>query len=218
MRVSLSLGNPKMMRLLITDSWFSIFQRLIEWIKRKFSLGYRLNHSFEYRYEKTRGVSESYVLLRLIFGFLWLSLINTLPFSIMASPLAWKLGGWLAVYLMFDIFIFTLNWIFVDVIELEAIRRSLFFFLINILEIVLYSSIALILFRCTNKSPFGVFYECFGSIFQFELFKVSDNCGFDGRFVIHFQLIIGFLLILVVVAGLAGSIRKGKEEGVEGGV
>jgi hypothetical protein len=129
----------------------------------------------------------------------------------MSSCSARIVGAWFAVYLMIDIFVFTVKWIFVDIVPLEDVRRSLFFFFINIFEIALFSSIALILFRCTSKSPWCAVYESLRSIFKIELFEISDHCTHVSKFVIHFQLIVGVLLILIVIAGLAGSIRKGKD-------
>jgi hypothetical protein len=133
-----------------------------------------------------------------------------MPF--MASCSATVVGAGFAVYLMLEIFVFTVKWIFVDIAPLEDVKRSLFFFFINIFEIALFSSIALILFGCTSKSPWCAVYESFRSIFKIELFKISDHCTHAGKFVIHFQLIVGVLLIIVVIAGLAGSIREGKDK------
>ncbi len=201
-----------LIKVFITDGWFSVlFQPAVKWLAW-LSPGSCLNRFFGKRYKETRGVSESYVLVRLILGVLWLSLINTRLMPFMASSLAWILGSIFAVWLMFDIFIFTLKWIFTETEPVEDVRRSLFFFFINIVEIALFSSIALILSRCANDPPWCVFYKCFRSIFKFELFEVSGDCGLFGKLLIHFQLVIGVLLILVIIAGLAGSIRKGKDD------
>ena len=112
---------------------------------------------------------------------------------------------------MVEIFVSTIKWIFVDIEPVESVRRSLFFFFINIFEIALFSSVALFLFCCTSKSPWCAVYESVRSIFKIELFKISGHCTHVGKFVIHLQLIAGVLLILVVIGGLAGSIKKGKD-------
>jgi hypothetical protein len=203
-----------MTRSLLTDGWFfSLFQPSIEFIS-KFFPGFWLNFLYKCRKKKEPpcGLSDLYVLVCLILGALWLSLINIPPMPFMSSCSARVVGAWFAVYLMIDIFVFTVKWIFVDNAPVEDVRRSLFFFFINIFEIALFSSIALILFGCTSKSPWCAVYESFRSIFKIELFEISDHCTHVGKFVIHFQLIAGVLLILVVIAGLAGSIRKGKDE------
>jgi len=203
-----------MTRSFLTDGWFSsLFQPSIKFISNFFP-GSWLNSLCRCRKknEPPRGLSECYVLVRLILGVLWLSLINTVPMPFMSSYSARIVGAWFAVYLMIDIFVFTVKWIFVDTVGIEDAKRSLFFSFINIFEIVLFSSIALILFRCTSKSPWCAVYESFRSIFKIELFKIPDHCTDAGKFVIHFQLIVGVLIILIVIAGLAGSIRKEKDE------
>jgi hypothetical protein len=208
-----------MKRSLLTDGWFSSsFQPFIECISWLFPKSW-LDCLYKCRKKKDRpcglserALTEYYVLGRLIFGVLWLWFINTVQIPFMSSCSARLIGAWFAVYLMTDIFVFTLKWIFVDTGGLEGVKRSLFFFFINIFEIALFSSVALILFRCTSKSPSCAVYESLRSIFKIELFKISDHCTYAGKFVIHFQLIAGVLLILVVIAGLAGSIREGKDK------
>lgn len=206
-----------MIKSMLAHGWFSSsFQPTIKFIN-KFFPGFWLYSLCKRRKNKEQppsGLSEFYVLARLISGILWLSLINTLPMPFMSNYCARVVGVCFAVYFMTDIFVFTIKWIFVDVEPVEDVRRSLFFFFINIFEITLFSSIALILFRCTSKSPWYAFYESFRSIFKIELFRISDHCAHVGKFVIHFQLIVGVLLLLVVIAGLAGSIRKERDEKV----
>jgi hypothetical protein len=203
-----------MTRSLLSDGlFFSLFQPSIKFIS-KFFPGFWVNSFYEClkKKEPPCGLSDLYVLVCLILGALWLSLINNPPMPFMSSHSARVVGAWVAVYLMTDIFVFTLKWIFVDTPPVEDVRRSLFFFFINIFEIALFSSVALILFGCASKSPWCSVYESLRSIFKIELFEISDHCTRAGKFVIHFQLIAGVLLILVVIAGLAGSIRKGKDE------
>jgi hypothetical protein len=203
-----------MTRSFLTDGWFSsLFKPLIEIIS-KFFPGSWLNFLYQWRKKKEPPgyLSEYYVLARLILGTSWVLLINALPIPFMSSCSARIVGAWFAVYLMIDIFVFTVKWIFIDIAPLEDVKRSLFFFFINIFEIALFSSIALILFGCTSKSPWCAVYESFRSIFKIELFEISDHCTHAGKFVIHFQLIVGVLLILVVIAGLAGPIREVKDK------
>ena len=206
--------NLNMTRSFLADGWFSsFFQPAIKFISNFFPRFWlNLLYKFRKKKEPCRGLSEYYVLTRLLLGVFWLSLINIPPMPFMSSYSAGIIGACFAIYLMMDIFVFTVGWIFVDTVPVEDVRRSLFFFFINIFELALFSSIALILFGCSSKSPWWVVYESFRSIFKIELFEIPDYCTDYGKFVIHFQLIIGVLLILVVIAGLAGSIRKGKDE------
>jgi hypothetical protein len=201
----------KMIKEILIHGWFSsLFQPFVVFINKLFP-GYWLNSIYWRRNRKSRpGLSECYVLARLILGILWLWRIEIPPTSFMSSCCARVIGGCLALYAMADIFTFTIKWIFVDVKPVEDIKRSLFLSFVNIFEVALFSSIPLILFHCTNMSPWSVVYESLRSIFKIELFRISDHCAYLGKFVIHFQLIVGVLLLLVVIAGLVGSIRTGK--------
>jgi hypothetical protein len=162
--------------------------------------------------EKTpRGASELYQLIGLLIGTTWL-LVITIPIQPLSFWLVRLIAALLAAYRVLEIFLFSLHWTFVAKAKLHGVRRSLASFILNLLEVALYSSIIIILAACAppSASTWTVVYDNLRAVFSLglpatEAFTVCRIIG-------HFELVIAGTLLLITVASLVGGVLRGEVE------
>ena len=106
-------------------------------------------------------------------------------------------------------FFASLNWLFVDKGPVEDFRRSLAMFMVNMIEISLFLSIAYILLH-PNLNAWDTVVESFKAVFGLkhltEINKIILN-----PYLALFQIIIFWLLYAVILANVVGGIRRGEK-------
>lgn len=188
--------------------WVPVFITLIRHLYERGSIGYRFKQWLKTDGKSPRGASELYQVCWLVTAVLWLSLIK-LPVSLLSETWARNLGVLIAAYRILEIVLFALHWVFVTEDErLHGVRRSLAGFLLNIVEISLYTSIALLLMQCETavESQWAMVYSNIKATFGLSLPQTANNpiCHVSA----HSQLVAASILLPLVVASLVGGLLR----------
>lgn len=116
------------------------------------------------------------------------------------------LSVWI-VYRTLDIFLFSLGWVFVDVGRLHSVRRSLFGFGLNLVEYAFLSTSAQVIVGPeVGRDKSMMLLQRIVHLFTLDG-GIFDTSGLE-RVVVSLYTVIGAFLLLVIVAGLAGSVIR----------
>jgi len=197
---------------LIEGFWFPRFQALIRFLHTKLSLGYHFKRWLADGGEAPRGASELYQSVLLGLGLLWISLMDISPLPLLRTTGVRFLGLAVAMYPVTELLLFALQWTFVDIGRLHAVRRSLAGFLLNLFEIALYFSIAFSLMGCLTQSTtkWVLIYDNLRSVFTLQL--MTDAKRLCCSALAHYQVIVAATLLVIVIASLIGAVVR-KEKG-----
>lgn len=190
--------------------WFPILKDIIKFIYEKFSICFyfQLFIAKHRTIEKSPPwVAECYSLTVFILALVWSSLIYV-DFSLFKTTIFRNLGAGVAIYFILEIFFFSLKWTFVDRDPIHSTRRALAGFILNIFEVAIYSTIALILLDCTDKtkSQYDIIYDNLSDSFNLTLY-LTDNIRCC-KVVAHIELITVTILITIAIAALVGGVLR----------
>jgi hypothetical protein len=112
---------------------------------------------------------------------------------------------------LLDIVTFALHWVFVARGKLESYRRSLFSFLLNLVEVAVVAAALFRIARCTPgaTTPWTALYAQLADLFSITLAREAQG----GRFcsvVAHVELITAWILLLIVVTVVVSGITRGE--------
>jgi hypothetical protein len=184
--------------------WFPLFTTVIRRTYEHLSLCRRWNRFLR----DVDGASESYQVVAVLAGAVWLALIRNATPTILHTSAAVKVGGFVALYRVTEIFVFSIHWVFVAELPLSRVRRSLAGFLVNLLELPVFFAIAFALLDCSvgRGSVWSLFYEHLRSVWTLDL---TESCGGAGcRLLAHYEMACAGLVLLIVVASLVGGVLR----------
>lgn len=188
--------------------WFPPFQKIITWAYTKISIGNRFEHWIAQKQNFHAGSKELYQLAILIIGVAWLLVIDYPIHPIFSNQPSRLIGIGLSIWLITELFFFSLHWIFVATGRLISIQRSLASFLLNLIEIAIYFSIIFLLTPCQTNYSYGAtnVYENFKSIIKLNVPTVSQSavCSIFA----HYEWIVGTTLLGIIITGLTGAIVR----------
>lgn len=196
--------------------WFPAFQACVKYVNSHFSVCNRLNRRFANGENAPLGVGELYQVLLIIIGVVWLILIDRPLHPIFQTQIFRLFGSIIAAYIIFELFVFSLDWIFVAEDPLESYRRSLATFLFSIIQVSLFFVILFILSACYGSS-FDIWESAYTNTFGIISIRLVPlkNEGICSVYS-EFQRIIGATLMVIIVASLVGAVirkeRKSDEE------
>src|SRR5688572_14117560 len=93
--------------------WFPLFQRVIGFLYTRFSLGYHLKRWLANGGEPPRGASELYQVVLLAGAITWVGLISGSGQPALRTSGTWWLGVAAVLYVVTELFLFSLHWVFV---------------------------------------------------------------------------------------------------------
>ena len=192
--------------------WFPLLQAAIGFLYTRFSVGYRFKRWLADSGDPPRGASELYQAVLLAVAITWLALIDTAPHPLLRDAGFRICGAAVVLYVVTELFLFSLHWTFVDTGKLHAVRRSLAGFLLNLVEIAFYFSIAFSLLACPGPSTtqWGLLYDNVRAVFtlQLPIDAPAPRC----RTLAHYEVIVAATLLVIVIASLVGEVvRKEKD-------
>ena len=195
-----------------TGFWFPRFRYVICFLHKFLSLRQRqwVNRILTkyVKYEPSR--SGNYQIFWLFVGVIWIFLIE-LP---ILTEWYWVYPGiCIALYRPMDIFLFTLDWLFVKEKPVENFRRSLAMFLLNMLEIGLYFSIVYILNNSSKSivSVWSVVVRSVEAVFGLKYMADLNETYLNSMFS-TIQIVISWFLYVVILANVVGSISRGEKK------
>jgi hypothetical protein len=117
------------------------------------------------------------------------------------------------IWRLLEIFVFALHWVFVARDPVESFRRSLFAFLVNVLEVALFTSILMVIAQCTDRGVTRgqLLYSNLKSIFSFSVppdFGTGAVCWLLPRA----EVTIGWVLLLIALAVVISGITRGEHD------
>jgi hypothetical protein len=193
--------------------WFPCVTKALSFLYEKYSLGYRFKVWLKNDSENPSGASELYQACWLLIALLWISFIWW-PNELLSEAWARYIGVAVAGYRVSEIMLFALHWIFVSETEkLHSIRRSLAGFILNIVEIALYTSLVVIFTNCEvqAESQWHIVYSHLSAAFGLSLPPTAQPVGC--RMVAHAQLAVSSVLFSIAVASLVGGVLRGEKHG-----
>jgi hypothetical protein len=155
------------------------------------------------------AVSEVIQAFCIVSGIVWLACIRNPVHPAFSSELMRCVGIFVVAYhIIIDVLVFSLDWIFVATGPLENYRRSLAGFLLNLVEIAIFSAIAMLLAGCSpvNSSLWTLVGQQFTDVLQFAV-----SSGGEGRTCTAIPVVrnvTGGFLLLIVVASLVGGLLR----------
>lgn len=185
-------------------------QQALTFAYRRFVLGSYFNAWLRNPDEEKApaGASELIVACSLVVGILWLTLLPSAMVPLLSSELARWLGAMLAFYQVTSIAIVTAYTIFVFAGRIHSTARSLASFLLNIIEVSIYSTIFLYLTSCAppKSGRWFLFYEHLGSLFRLS---VPSSSGATGCVLYsHYELVVGGGILFIMVGSVVGGIVR----------
>lgn len=188
--------------------WFPRLTVILEFALRRLSICQRFKDWLTNPNEKSpRGASELYQLCGLTLAFVWLAFIK-LPVEPLSVAWVRYIGAAFAIYRVLEFLIFGLHWVFVARGKLHAVRRSLAGFVLNLVEVALYTSITLILIDCAppTGSQWAVMYQNLAATFGLGLAPTAAACCC--RVMTHLELITAGTLVSITIASLVGGVLR----------
>jgi hypothetical protein len=138
---------------------------------------------------------------------LWIAVIRWSVPGLATTPIR-VIGAFVAIYFIVEILIFSVHWVFVETARLHSVARSLAAFIVNLLEIGLLSSIALVLLDCapSSTSQWTIVYQHLATTFGLQLMPTVSRavCGA----VTHLELITAGTVLTIAVASLVGGVLR----------
>lgn len=193
--------------------WFPGFTRLVQLMSDKLSLGVRFKRWLAQGQANPPGASELYQVIWLFVLAVWLALVDVRVEW--ASTAAVRYFGVAVVgYRVFEIAIFCLSWVFASAGEtLHSARRSIAMLFVNLIEIALATSVAVLMIGCASQSPLSTLYAHLSA--AFSMGPPAHNAGIACSIASHGQLVASYLIVFVLLGSLIGAIiRKDKRSNV----
>ena len=186
--------------------WFPRFCAIIDFAYSRFSLGAHFNRWLANGGDAPKGVSELYQVVLVLIGFVWVLVVDSPIHPALTSQPLQLVGILIALYWITELFVFSLHWTFVATGELEAIRRSLATFLLNLVEIALFFAIVFTLTGCRSMTGWTAIYDSITSVFNLRLVAVQDNLCC--RVAAHYEIIVAGTLLAIIIASLVGAVVR----------
>jgi len=186
--------------------WFPAFQRLINLLYTRLSIGYRFKTWLTFGDEAPRGAAELYQILVILLGALLLALVSS------PSPPPDWLGPTatiVATYLIADLLVFSLHWTFVADRKLKSYRRSLATFLLNlVVELPLLFTLLFSASRCLVSAtlPWQALYSTLSAVLSLQLptLKPEPLCTAFA----HYQVLLATIVLGIIVASIVGAVIR----------
>ena len=192
--------------------WFDRVQAIIDFLNRNFSLGNRFKWWLAEEDEAPPGAAEFYQSLVTTLGLIWFFLLPNIQPQALSSNLYRVVGGVVSGYFIFELFIFSLDWIFVAKPPLESHRRSLGTYLLSLIQITLYFSIFFSHAICIEsyRPSLSLIFDNIKSFISLQSVQVNDSgiC----LAVSQFRLINGATLMAIIVASLIGVVVRAEKK------
>ena len=193
--------------------WFPPLKKTLQWLYDNASL----ERHFARRLAKDDsdhhlGAPELYQIIVAGVAALWLLLIH-LPVSWLAGTIVRYFATAVLSYFIFELLTFLWHWILVSQHIADA-RRSLALFLFNFIELALLFTVIQVLTSCeTQPGRWELLYSHLRALFTFEL--IGARPGAVCAVASHLEIILSATLLLVVIAGLVGTVvpPSAKEKG-----
>jgi hypothetical protein len=208
---------------------------IVKWLHQKLALGiYRgpfrrlvercerltLNRLLKRRVQTILGlpdtdtpewVSEIYQLLSLGIA------IALLILARFAAPKIVFIVALIALYRPLEIFLFILNWVFVHSGPLHSYKRSLAGFMLNLVEVVIFYAAVYIGFGCMVPDQTTICTALYSSVrISVTIGPVAMGeppaCTLCTTLIVT-QVVVSYLLIVVSIANVVGSLRKRGQKG-----
>jgi len=186
--------------------WFPAVKWFINRAYHFVSIGYRLNMYLD---DKSLGgpwVSEFYQFVGVLFGILWIALIEC-P---VLTGLIWVVFGLLlAFHRVAEIVLFSLHWLLVAEASVSSSRRSLLGFLLNLCEIGIYFTVAYLLLGwfAPSEDAWAALYASLSSVFSLTVPTGLRDAGWP-QAIARVQLAISWMLVALIVANVVGAIDR----------
>jgi len=192
--------------------WFYRFQNIIGYLNRKCSIGNRFKWWLAEEDEAPPGAAEFYQAVITSIGLIWFLLLPSIPYQIYNNTLYRILGSVISGYFILELFMFSLDWIFVAKPPLESHRRSLGTYILSLIQITLFYSIFFSHANCIEpyQSSMGLVIENIKSFVSLQLIQVPD-CGLC-QAASNFRLLNGVTLMAIIFASLVGVIVRPQKE------
>lgn len=192
--------------------------------KKNLSLGveifyekFSLHNCIEKRVKKNLSIEQNASLKWFSELYQFISLIIGLFFLIIISLADYKYNYWLlfpilllTLYRPFEIFLFSIKWVFVASDPVVSYRRSLALFLVNFVEVIIFFSIAY-LASGFYKTVATSLYSSLRIVVTIGPADVEQKCSAVLElfpWLVMIQIVISFFLIVVVIANTVGVITR----------
>ncbi len=194
--------------------WYPLFLLVIDRSYNVLSLARRINDNLKWAHNSPLGVSEIYQFLVVAIAILWnvILILFPSPPPFFYHPMARAIGSFLALYVISELFLFLLHWVFVAQEPLENHRRSLASLTLNLFELGLLFTIVFRLNACQPVAgQVDPFLDNIKSLIRLHRVLTVDNTVCNA--LAYYQLTFGFILISVIIAGVVSLIaRKEKSQ------
>jgi hypothetical protein len=189
--------------------WYPSFRTLVGRIHSNCSLGHRFKRWLAAGEEEApQGASELYQAIILLTALLWAALLRNPPYPVFAQPVLRDAGIVIAAYFILELFVFSVDWIFVAEKPLESYRRSLATFLVSLVEVAVLFFISFSLAGCYRNSiqPLLGSYQSLVGMASLQLVPVNETalCTVGA----HFERLLAAVLMLIIVASLVGAVVR----------
>jgi hypothetical protein len=157
-------------------------------------------------------VSEAYEGASVAIGLAWLALIDVHVLSILTHGIAVVVGATIAALRIADILVFSLHWMFVAERPLKGYRRSLAGFVLNLFEVAVYTTIAMVLAGADSSlsARWGLLKANIGRAFRLDGSAFDGASGWIAIFA-GFELVVAWFLIIVIIANVVGGVFRGEQ-------
>ena len=157
--------------------------------------------------ESLKWFSELYQLISILIGLILL---------IIVSLTSYKYNYWgiflmllLILYRPFEIFLFSIKWVFAPTGEILSYRRSLATFLVNFMEVIIYFSSAYLacsFYYTINQALYSSLR--IAVTIGPELEQKISSLSWLFPILVMIQIVISYFLIVVVIANAAGAVKR----------
>jgi hypothetical protein len=180
--------------------WLGILEAIINFWELHFSIGSLLNRKIP----NIPMVSELYVSINIFICIIFLLIIKPIEYAIEYIYLL-PIVFW-TVYRLLEILLFLIGWIFVHDSKLNSVRRSIIGFGMNVIEL---SFLFLIIRIFIGEESNNKLQKLFTSLINLVTLNINTNnpLSIPGLLDIT-QLFIGLMILIIVVASLAGGILR----------
>ncbi|MHA1938850.1 MAG: hypothetical protein ACW97O_11630 [Candidatus Thorarchaeota archaeon] len=192
--------------------WFFRFQKFIGHLNRKCSIGNRFKWWLAEEGEAPPGAAEFYQAAITLIGLIWFMYLPSIPSQVYNHNLYKFFGGVISGYFILELFVFSLDWIFVAKPPLESHRRSLGTYILSLIQITLFFSIFFSHTNCIEpyQPSFGLIIENIKSFISLQSMEVPDSglCQVAS----NFRLLTGVTFMAIIFASLVGVIVRPEKE------
>lgn len=189
--------------------WFHRVSRGIRWLHDHTSLGNLFKGWIRGPYAHTLpGAPEAYQAFVFLTAGTWVFFIRTPPNDAFTTGVAHCVGYTFAGYLLYELFVFLLDWLITEGMPLENYRRALATLFVSSAEVALLFSALFELQGCSTLElqPLRSAYGNWIRLLRLEHVG-EETTGWCGFFA-HAQWWMGLLLVGVIIASLLGPVVR----------